>query len=192
MAGGKPDLDAGGDSLRQWQVNSDAGTLQGWGVTSGASATPAQAATAESFEHSEVAAQTSASATYCPLNPAHQSEEPSGKDGDSDDSIDPQRLQALLRDNAAFFEVCNEAMKSASEQGTILQLSTVQSFSAALNYICNHCGIEPVEPEEADDLWDGPMDAGVFYQFAREYFGSLCRALTMDISLIEHCAAAAG
>jgi hypothetical protein len=32
----------------------------------------------------------------------------------------------------------------------------------------------------------------VFYQFAREYFGSLCRALTMDISLIEHCAAAAG
>ena len=93
MAGGKPDLD-GGDSLRQWQVNSDAGTLQGWGVTSGVSAT--QAATAESFEHSEVAAQTSASATYCPVNPAHQSEEPSGKDGDSDDetSIDAQRLQA--------------------------------------------------------------------------------------------------
>lgn len=103
MAGGKPDLDAGGDSLRQWQVNSDAGTLQGWGVTSGASATPAQAATAESFEHSEVAAQTSASATYCPLNPAHQSEEPSGKDGDSDDSIDPQRLQACNAENLGLF-----------------------------------------------------------------------------------------
>ena len=26
----------------------------------------------------------------------------------------------------------------------------------------------------------------VFYQFAREYFSSLCRVLTMDISLIQN------
>ena len=89
MAGGKPDLDAG-DSLRQWQVNSDAGTLQGWGITSGVSASPAQAATAESFQHSEVTAQNSASPTYCPVNPET---EKSGAE-DSDASIDPQRLQA--------------------------------------------------------------------------------------------------
>eukprot|EP00438_Fugacium_kawagutii_P006324 Skav230356 [mRNA] locus=scaffold1251:85920:92622:- [translate_table: standard] len=182
MAGGKED---DGDSLRQWQGNSDAGTLQGWGVIT---SSPAQAATAESLAHSELAAQTSASTTYCPVV-TPQSEEGAGAGEDDDTDIDPQRLQALLRDNAAFFEVCNEAVKSAccsTEQGT-LQLSTVQSFSSALNHVCKHCGVEP-----ADDLWDGPMDPGVFYQFAREYFGSLCRALTMDISLIEHCAAAAG
>lgn len=89
MAGGKEDAD--GDSLRQWQVNSDAGTLQGWGVIT--STSPAQAATAESFAHSELAAQTSASTTYCPVvNPQSQCEEGAAECDDTD--IDPQRLQA--------------------------------------------------------------------------------------------------
>lgn len=89
MAGGKED---DGDSLRQWQVNSDAGTLQGWGITS---ASPAQAATAESFTHSELAAQTSASTTYCPVVNPLQSEEGAGTACDDTD-IDPQRLQAWV------------------------------------------------------------------------------------------------
>ncbi|CAK8989866.1 unnamed protein product [Durusdinium trenchii] len=177
MAGGTSDWPS-----RGWQVNSDAGTLQGWGSLATPEPAPeltpgqqAHAAAAEAFERA------AAAATPESYHPKGETEE--ADEAEEDPKIDIEALQALLRDNAAFFEVCNEAVKLASDPPG--QLSSVQSFSSALNHVCQRCEMEPVEPDEADDLWDGPMDVGVFYQFAREYFGSLCRALTMDLSLIE-------
>eukprot|EP00913_Durusdinium_trenchii_P016934 g15919.t1 len=215
MAGGTSDWPS-----RGWQVNSDAGTLQGWGSLATPEPAPeltpgqqAHAAAAEAFERA------AAAATPESYHPKGETEE--ADEAEEDPKIDIEALQALLRDNAAFFEVCNEAVKLASDPPGQLSsepqlqfrpmpgaptvrlpasfgvtnsfaqklwgsmfltppvlLYEVQSFSSALNHVCQRCEMEPVEPDEADDLWDGPMDAddlwdgpmdvGVFYQFARE------------------------
>lgn len=108
----------------------------------------------------------------------------------SDDELraSVEKLQALLRDNAAFHEACEAAFSAVESSRDIEgarpitprpQLNSKEELRLALNHICEGCGIEEVEEEEATDLYDGPMDAGVFYQLAREYFQSLCRTLTM-------------
>ncbi len=71
MAGGKPE-----DSFRQWQVNSDAGTLQGWGTTS---ATPAVTESVEVVETQP---------TTC------LAENTGASESEDDTDIDPQKLQA--------------------------------------------------------------------------------------------------
>jgi len=73
MAGGKPE-----DSFRQWQVNSDAGTLQGWGTTS------AIPAVTESVEERVVETQP----TTC------LAENTGASESEDDTDIDPQKLQA--------------------------------------------------------------------------------------------------
>merc|ERR1712187_12133 len=122
-------------------------------------------------------------------------EDAQGSDDDEDDEeedairmiedelkANAEKLQALLRDNAAFYEACDDAVRGAggpSPEGDALsvQIRSKDEFRHALNKICIRCGIEEVDDEEADDLYDEPMDPGVFYQFAREYFGSLSRTL---------------
>lgn len=71
MAGGKPE-----DSFREWQVNSDAGTLQGWGTTS---ATPAVTESEERVVETQLE-------TTCLAENTGASED--------DTDIDPQKLQA--------------------------------------------------------------------------------------------------
>mmetsp|Transcript_96128 Transcript_96128/g.170589 ORF Transcript_96128/g.170589 Transcript_96128/m.170589 type:complete len:215 (-) Transcript_96128:90-734(-) len=214
MAGGKPEEPD--EQRAHWQADSNAGTLQGWGLGAHvAASTPAQAATAATAAaasaqplpsaggygtaaasyhraedlFSDLAPQTGADAGA----PAPATEALPDTESDEDVApIDPRQLQALLCDNAAFFEACEEAILAASGQNDRVgcQLQRVDTFQKAMNHICSRCGIEEVDREEARDLWDGPMDSGVFYQFAREYFSSLCRTLTMDMSMIagEDCA----
>ncbi|CAE7243819.1 unnamed protein product [Symbiodinium microadriaticum] len=159
MAGGQSEEP--GD--RTWQVNPDAGTLQGWGAFS----SPVEAAPVQPHVHYDVA------------------KTPGDEEGD--DVVDACKLQALLCDNGALFEVCQHAVRIATQSGaSSSQLTSVEMLQIALNHICRHCGIDSVDREEADELWDGPMDVGVFYQFAREYFSSLCRVLTMDVSLLQN------
>ena len=76
MAGGKPE-----DSFREWQVNSDAGTLQGWGTTS---ATPA---VTESVEERVVETQ---------LETTCLAENTGASESEDDTDIDPQKLQAQI------------------------------------------------------------------------------------------------
>merc|ERR1712187_677831 len=117
-------------------------------------------------------------------------EDAQGSDDDEDDEeedairmiedelkANAEKLQALLRDNAAFYEACDEAVRrcggpNSDGDAQSVQIRSKEEFQYALNTICTRCGIEEVEDEEADDLYDGPMDPGVFYQFAREYFSS--------------------
>ncbi|CAE7393422.1 unnamed protein product [Symbiodinium pilosum] len=166
---------AGGQSEepcdRTWQVNAESGTLQGWGaITLPATSEPANLLGQTETQNVQYdAAKTSLRDDLC-------------------DVADPSKLQALLCDNAALFEVCQRAVAIAGEtlSEAPSQLANVEMLQVALNHICQHCDIDLLEKEEADELWDGPMDLGVFYQFAREYFSSLCRVLTMDISLIQN------
>ena len=76
MAGGKPE-----DSFREWQVNSDAGTLQGWGTTS---ATPA---VTESVEERVMETQ---------LETTCLAENTGASESEDDTDIDPQKLQARI------------------------------------------------------------------------------------------------
>lgn len=67
------------------------------------------------------------------------------------------------------------------QQPLLPQLRSAEELQEALNHICRRCHIDLVDDDEAVDLFDGAMDLGVFYQFAREYFGTLCRTLTMTV-----------
>ncbi|CAE7262062.1 unnamed protein product [Symbiodinium sp. CCMP2456] len=108
-------------------------------------------------------------------------------DEEGDDVVDACKLQALLCDNGALFEVCQHAVRIATEPIAWDRRGVAKQIRPTLrNHVCRHCGIDSVDREEADELWDGPMDVGVFYQFAREYFSSLCRVLTMDVSLLQN------
>ncbi|CAK0884452.1 unnamed protein product, partial [Prorocentrum cordatum] len=115
--------------------------------------------------------------------------EPEGDDGEESDSeeIDVGPLQALLTDNAAFFEACEAAVALAGTSSSGPGPPTLDSPAAlrvALNEVCRRVAIEAVDEEESKELFDGPMDPGVFYVFAREYFSSISRALTMDIDAL--------
>eukprot|EP00439_Symbiodinium_sp_Y106_P085056 s180_g27.t1 len=167
MAGGQSEEP--GD--RTWQVNPDAGTLQGWGTFTA----PVEAAPAR------------ISASRHEMTYAHYDVAKTSGDEEGEDVVDACKLQALLCDTGALFEVCQHAVLIATQSAAASsQLTSVEMLQIALNHICRHCGIDSVDREEADELWDGPMDVGVFYQFAREYFSSLCRVLTMDVSLLQN------
>eukprot|EP00927_Polykrikos_kofoidii_P069774 TRINITY_DN65396_c0_g1_i1.p1 TRINITY_DN65396_c0_g1~~TRINITY_DN65396_c0_g1_i1.p1 ORF type:complete len:272 (-),score=63.12 TRINITY_DN65396_c0_g1_i1:104-817(-) len=102
-----------------------------------------------------------------------------------------QKLQALLADTAAFHEACEKAIalpkaadgeKSPLTSNTLdLSISSPEDLRDAMNFICRKCDIEEVDDEEACELFDGPMDSGVFYCVAREYFSSLSRTLVMGM-----------
>eukprot|EP00928_Gymnodinium_smaydae_P061849 TRINITY_DN45828_c0_g1_i1.p2 TRINITY_DN45828_c0_g1~~TRINITY_DN45828_c0_g1_i1.p2 ORF type:complete len:256 (-),score=87.35 TRINITY_DN45828_c0_g1_i1:6-773(-) len=117
-------------------------------------------------------------------------------------------LKALLSDNAAFYEACEAAVALAADTpgdsasaslipgypaeasaGAAVagvsrpQLRSKEALQRAMNSICERCGIEEFDEDEAKDMFDGhPMDSGVFYQVAREYFQSLVRTLTMLVA----------
>lgn len=109
-------------------------------------------------------------------------------DVDSDcESIDISKLRDLLRDNAAFFEACEAAVLSTcpavrdGDCATRPMLGDAEAMRRAINQICQACEIEDVDAEEAVDLFDAPMDVGVFYQFALEYFSALSRTVSMGL-----------
>lgn len=60
-------------------------------------------------------------------------------------------------------------------------LNNPEELKLALNTILRRCEMELVDDAEARDLFVDVMDAGVFYQVAREYFSTLCRTLTMAV-----------
>mmetsp|Transcript_16166 Transcript_16166/g.33676 ORF Transcript_16166/g.33676 Transcript_16166/m.33676 type:complete len:191 (-) Transcript_16166:223-795(-) len=178
-----------------WHADSDSGMLHGWGHMPGAREDPAPAVPPTVLAEvlgGEAPLQTGT----VEANPENTDDSPMERgegnlndgseddaDDDDDDSVDVAELQALLRDNAAFFEACEEATLNAvgpSQPGEV-QLRSAANLRVALSHICARCGIEEVDEEEADDLFDGPMDPGVFYQLAREYFSSLSRTLTMAV-----------
>eukprot|EP00933_Yihiella_yeosuensis_P066041 TRINITY_DN70108_c0_g1_i1.p1 TRINITY_DN70108_c0_g1~~TRINITY_DN70108_c0_g1_i1.p1 ORF type:complete len:202 (-),score=57.67 TRINITY_DN70108_c0_g1_i1:79-645(-) len=172
MAGGQPES----ESTPDWQVNEATGMLQGWGA-------PVAAPTRQPASGS--------ADTEMPQQESSMSEnkvEEQGIDDDSDDEdldADVKKLQALLADNAAFFEACEAAIAKLSINGPAVVpgsvvIHTVEQLRSALTHICELCAVEEVDEEEALDLWEGPMDSGVFYQYAKEYFSSLCRTLLMD------------
>jgi hypothetical protein len=95
--------------------------------------------------------------------------------------LEVAQLQALLLDNGAFFVACEEAMASAAAPASPGQfkLQSAEELRTAMNHICDRCQIERVDEDEAQELYDEPMEASVFYETAREYFRSLVRMLTM-------------
>lgn len=165
--------------------------LQGWGLAPGSAATqeavapPVPSALVAEVLDAEVPLAEGAGALGTEA-PAESPLEGGGRDEESseeEDSVDIAELQALLRDNAAFFEACEAAVQHAvgrPEHGEP-QLQSAGDLRGALSHVCRRCRIEEVDEEEAGDLFDGPMYPGVFYQLAREYFSSLCRTLTMAV-----------
>lgn len=101
--------------------------------------------------------------------------------GDIDDNA--ERLSALLCDNAAFYEACEAAINSAAgpfSSPADAQIKSVAQLQKALTYICVQCKIDPMDAEDARDLFDGPMQPSVFYGLAKEVFTSLSRTLHMS------------
>ncbi|CAE8617038.1 unnamed protein product [Polarella glacialis] len=127
--------------------------------------------------------------------PEHVPEDDIALGDDENLSFDLQQLQALLCDNAGFFEACEAAVASVAGTNTTYtgqrpppgtnKLHTVGDLQSALNHMCMRYGVPEVDDAEAVELWDSPMDSGVFYQFAREYFSSLCRSLAMESHLLN-------
>jgi len=190
-----------------WSADTSSGMLSGWG-----SSLAPQSVTRPSVDAAN------------PSEPALEADDDSGDSGSESDDVDVSKLQALLCDNAAFFDACQTSMQRVvgvrsqqqDEQGQLvqqsqelrsspeqpeqrmrngqqgdcqlgLQILSSEELREALNIINKRCRIEAVNEEEADDLFDGPMDLGVFYQFAREYFGTLCRSLTLAVAVDSGC-----
>jgi len=94
-------------------------------------------------------------------------------------------LSKMLCDNEAFIEACEAAFSSVAappkQVGDEKQLWTVADLKKALNHICQQVELEDVDDEEANDLFDGPMEMSLFYSLAKEFFSSWSRTLTMGI-----------
>jgi len=194
-----------------WHADVDSGTLQGWGTvpaytgaplpgnernqTQPSTQTTNDPAGIEPAPATEVDTEVPGSGQAVRLEKAESPEEVDDNDKDSTDGSDSSEgdelkaavaaLQKLLCDNAAFVEACEAAVLQVTGKIDTSQaeLRSATDLRDALNHIYAKCEIvmEEIDDDEAADLFDGPMDTGVFYQLAREYFGSLCRTLSMDL-----------
>mmetsp|Transcript_71738 Transcript_71738/g.232256 ORF Transcript_71738/g.232256 Transcript_71738/m.232256 type:complete len:83 (-) Transcript_71738:84-332(-) len=81
----------------------------------------------------------------------------------------------------AFEDMHQEQRLLLEQQMQRPQLGSPSELREAMNSICRQCEMEEIDEAEAIDLYDGTMDAGVFYQIAHEYFSTLCRTLTMAV-----------
>jgi len=103
-----------------------------------------------------------------------------------------EKVRTLLRDQGAFNDLCEQGAVIATGAGKGscvggsqvpiggLMLTTAEELRVALNCVCKRCELDEVDEEEAQEIFDGPMDVATFYLLAREYFASLCRTLSMN------------
>eukprot|EP00929_Paragymnodinium_shiwhaense_P069555 TRINITY_DN35077_c0_g1_i1.p1 TRINITY_DN35077_c0_g1~~TRINITY_DN35077_c0_g1_i1.p1 ORF type:complete len:259 (+),score=104.48 TRINITY_DN35077_c0_g1_i1:83-859(+) len=112
------------------------------------------------------------------------------KQADEELAVDTKVLRELLRDNGEFMTACEEAFKFAGGKIGVngKPIETVEQLQKAMNHLCRRCVMEELDEEETMDIYDGPMDGGVFYQLAREYFDSLCHTLAMSVGFDDEAA----
>mmetsp|Transcript_28815 Transcript_28815/g.52481 ORF Transcript_28815/g.52481 Transcript_28815/m.52481 type:complete len:194 (+) Transcript_28815:43-624(+) len=176
-------------SAQDWQADVNSGTLSWFGTPTYAAAPPQPTPVPE-----DASAQQEAPIKpdlVEPSEPVAEEEEEDEVDLqdvvaaiDSELKADVTQLRALLIDNGAFHDACQQAVQSTASTSLPVSSITLNDSAAlqkALNYISNQCQIELVDEEEAADMFDGPMDASVFYQLAKEYFSALCRTLSMTL-----------
>eukprot|EP01061_Rhynchopus_euleeides_P045177 TRINITY_DN8025_c0_g1_i1.p2 TRINITY_DN8025_c0_g1~~TRINITY_DN8025_c0_g1_i1.p2 ORF type:complete len:121 (+),score=58.60 TRINITY_DN8025_c0_g1_i1:40-402(+) len=87
-----------------------------------------------------------------------------------------QGIRKLLSDKGEFANVCDDAL-----EGVGSSIEDSEDLAKALTFIAATAGIDPVDEEEAEDMFLPNLTKPEFYHLARNYFTTLASALDLDL-----------
>eukprot|EP00662_Eupelagonemidae_sp_cell21_P024563 gene24563-66377_t len=101
-------------------------------------------------------------------------------DAPDDVKADPTKLRELLADNSRWAELCDTALRSVGDE-----VPDADALAAALTAISAAAGLDPVDAEEASEMFLPKLTPVEFQHLCREYFQSLCRTLDLEDDSID-------
>eukprot|EP01062_Namystynia_karyoxenos_P058602 TRINITY_DN50121_c0_g1_i1.p2 TRINITY_DN50121_c0_g1~~TRINITY_DN50121_c0_g1_i1.p2 ORF type:complete len:136 (+),score=31.27 TRINITY_DN50121_c0_g1_i1:66-473(+) len=88
---------------------------------------------------------------------------------------DPTRCKQLLADPSGWAVLCGEALEA---QGNVIE--TPAALAKAMTHICGVADLEPIDHDEAADMFMPDLSELEFQHLCREYFASLCATLDCE------------